>query len=328
MHKCLSWVAALCCAFSAGHTRAQFAPPAGQPGTSAMYKDSSAFIDWVVSCRVVRGYQDISNPGLGYASAGDSTMAYGPAGANGTVSLGDGGYAIVQFHAPVKDGPGPDFAVFENSFDGQFLELGFVEVSSDGLNFYRIPAISNTDTAIQTGGFGNTDATKIHNLAGKYKILYGTPFDIADIGTAPLLNRQSITHVKVIDVGGSIQNQYCSRDSNHHKVNDPWTTPYATSGFDLDAVGVIHNQWVTGINEKTVIGPQIYPNPFTTSIQVRLPQPVQAEVVLSSGNGVQVYSGQAVNGYLQLDTGNLPAGVYILSIITPHAVSQHKVLRY
>lgn len=292
MHKCLSWVAALCCAFSAGHTRAQFAPPAGQPGTSAMYKDSSAFIDWVVSCRVVRGYQDISNPGLGYASAGDSTMAYGPAGANGTVSLGDGGYAIVQFHAPVKDGPGPDFAVFENSFDGQFLELGFVEVSSDGLNFYRIPAISNTDTAIQTGGFGNTDATKIHNLAGKYKILYGTPFDIADIGTAPLLNRQSITHVKVIDVG------------------------------------VIHNQWVTGINEKTVIGPQIYPNPFTTSIQVRLPQPVQAEVVLSSGNGVQVYSGQAVNGYLQLDTGNLPAGVYILSIITPHAVSQHKVLRY
>ncbi|HYG50922.1 MAG TPA: T9SS C-terminal target domain-containing protein, partial [Flavobacteriales bacterium] len=99
---------------------AQFEPPAGQPGTSAMHKDSSAFIDWVTSCTVVRGLQDISNPGGGYASAGDSSQVFGMAGSNGVASLGDGGSAICNFSTQVSNGPGYDFAVFENGFDDFF----------------------------------------------------------------------------------------------------------------------------------------------------------------------------------------------------------------
>ena len=37
-----------------------------------------------------------------------------------------------------------DFCVFENAFNDSFLELGFVEVSSNGNDFYRFPSTSFT----------------------------------------------------------------------------------------------------------------------------------------------------------------------------------------
>ena len=219
---------------------AQFAPPAGQIGTTAIYKDSSAFVGWATGCSITRGFQDISNPALGYASVGDSSMVLGIAGANGVVSLGDGGSAIVTFDNPIKNGPGWDFAIFENSFSDTFLELAFVEVSSNGVNFYRFPATSNTQDTVQVDGFSSVDATKINNLAGKYRASYGTPFDLEELANQPGLNIINVTHVKIIDAVGCIQNAYARYDQNGHKINDPWNTPFASSGFDLDAVGVIH----------------------------------------------------------------------------------------
>ena len=161
------------------NVKAQPYPPiVGQPGSTAIYKDSSAFVNWVTSCKVVRGLQDVSTPTLGLANGGDSSMVIGIAGTNGVVSLGDGGSATCTFQYPIKNGIGNDFAVFENSFDDTFLELAFVEVSSDGINFVRFPSHSLTDTTLQTNTFGTTDATKINNLAGKYRGSYGTPFDL------------------------------------------------------------------------------------------------------------------------------------------------------
>jgi hypothetical protein len=61
---------------------------------------------------------------LGHTSYGDDSCALGPAD-NNVVSLGDSGYAIVKFDIPISDGPGFDFAVFENAFDDEFLELAF-----------------------------------------------------------------------------------------------------------------------------------------------------------------------------------------------------------
>ena len=54
---------------------AQFAPPQGQPGSTAMFKDSAAFVAWATSCKVVRGLQDISNTSLGFTTVGDSTSS-------------------------------------------------------------------------------------------------------------------------------------------------------------------------------------------------------------------------------------------------------------
>ena len=304
---------------------AQFAPPFGHEGNTAMYKDSSAFVAWANKCNVVRGFQDISNQSLGYTNVGDSSLAIGPAGTNGVVSLGDGGVAILEFSSPIMDGNGPDFAVFENGFDNLFLELAFVEVSSDGIHFFRFPAISNTDTTIQTDGFGLTDASKLHNLAGKYRAEYGTPFDLSDLTNDALLNKQAITHVKVIDVVGSIQNEYCSRDANNHKVNDPWPTGWGNGGFDLDAVGVIHQQTV-GIDELELTNVSVYPNPATNVLYVNLSS-INYSLEVINLIGEVVLKVENKSNTTSLELSNLKSGVYYLKISSEGKQKQMKFVK-
>lgn len=225
---------------------AQFAPPAGQLGSTAIPADSPLFIAWATGCVVEPGPMNIANPSLGLAGSGyPAENAVGVAnGTYGVACLGDGGVATLTFRSPIANGSGPDFAVFENGFkSGQnyFLELAFVEVSSDGEHYFRFPAITNVQYDTQLGGFATIDPTQIHNFAGKYEAMYGTPFDLDDIEDNPLLNKYNVTHVRVIDVVGSIDPLYATYDSQGHPVNDPWPTPFASSGFDLDAVGVIND---------------------------------------------------------------------------------------
>lgn len=305
---------------------AQFAPAALLPGTSAIHKDSSAFVDWAVSCKLNPGFQDISAPGAGYADVGDSSSAVGKAGLNGTVSLGDGGYAVLQFNTPVKDLPGPDLAVFENGFDDSFLELAFVEVSSDGINYFRFPATSNTDTVTQTGSFGLTDPTKIHNLAGKYRALYGTPFNLEDIPDNLLLNKQAITHVKVIDVVGSLQQAYCTRDQYGHKVNDPWPTPFGSSGFDLDAVGVIHNQNSVGVKENENPVVRIYPNPVKDRLNIQTGPLENISVNITTVSGTVVMDAEQ-NHYGSYDLSALEPGVYFVKIASGQKTRTLKLIK-
>ncbi len=249
---------------------AQYPPAAGQTGTTAMYKDSSAFVAWASACTVQRGFQNIADTSLGFVTVGDSSMATGPAGPGGVVSLGDGGIAILTFDEPIANGPGWDFAVFENSFDGLFLELAFVEVSSDGINFFRFPPTSLTDTATQIGTFGTIDATKINNLAGKYSLNYGTPFDLQELDSIAGLDISAVTHIKIIDVVGSMTDSLATRDSAGNKINDPWPTPFAQGGFDLDAVGVIHKQ-PQSVEEFKNIQINVFPNPASDDIRFAVP---------------------------------------------------------
>ena len=225
---------------------AQFAPAQDQPGTTAMHADSSAFIAWATGCEVEAGPMNIANPSAGVAGAGyPASNAIGvPEGTYGVACLGDGGVATLTFASPICNRPGPDFAVFENGFKSGsqwFLEIAFVEVSSDGEHFFRFPAITNVQYETQLGGFATMDPAQIHNFAGKYGAFYGTPFDLDEVPDNPLLDKENVAYVRVVDVIGSIDPQYATYDSQGHPVNDPWPTPFASSGFDLDAVGVIHD---------------------------------------------------------------------------------------
>jgi hypothetical protein len=226
-----------------------FAPQAGQPGSTAIAASDPRFVEWantVVS--LTRGPQNISNSSLGLASFGTPANALGPSDAAtnsaGVVSLGDGGQITLGFAQPIRDGAGPDFAVFENGFASgglAFLELGFVEVSSDGTNFFRFPATSDTQTTTQVASFGLLDATNLNNLAGKYVAGFGTPFDLSELaGVSSLLDVNDVRFVRIVDVVGSIDPLYATHDSVGNIVNDPWPTPTVSSGFDLDAVGVIN----------------------------------------------------------------------------------------
>lgn len=228
---------------------AQFAPAQNQPGTTAMHADSSAFVAWATGCVAEPGPMNITNPGAGMAGSGwpaSNVIGY-PQGTTGVTCLGDGGMATVTFASPICNRPGPDFAVFENGFENAqtpgfwFLELGFVEVSSDGVNFFRFPAYSNTQTLTQIGGMGCIDPSQIHNLASKYGAMYGTPFDLDEVPDNPLLDKDHVTHVRIVDVIGNIDPDYATYDCQGNPVNDPWPTPFASCGMDLDAVGVIHD---------------------------------------------------------------------------------------
>jgi hypothetical protein len=259
-------------------TQAQFAPQAGIIGTTAMHKDSSIFIAWANSGFINRGWQDVSDTTLGKAQVGDETYIPGPAG-NGIVSLGDGGEAVVTFVKPIKNGVGFDFAVFENGFIDQtlkpgtaFLELAFVEVSSDGINYFRFPSSCLNDTTKQIDSYEGIDASKLNNLAGKYIANFGTPFDLEELKNTSGIDVMSITHVKIIDVVGSITNKYATRDSYGNKINDPWPTPFSQSGFDLDAVGVIHQNNNVGLTDLAANKLQlnVFPNPASSQTNISI----------------------------------------------------------
>ena len=83
------------------------------------------------------------------------------------VVLGDSGRITLTFSGVIYNGPGFDFAVFENGFSDTFLELAWVEVSSDGTHFFRFPGFSLTPSAV--GSFGTLDPTNIEGLAGKFR---------------------------------------------------------------------------------------------------------------------------------------------------------------
>lgn len=323
--KCtfVKFTALLSVCFLYNNSVAQFNPPQGVVGSTAMFKDSSAFVAWASICDITRGLQDISVTSSPYANVGDSSSAIGIAGLNGVVSLGDGGTAILQFNAPIVDASGADFAVFENSFDGQFLELAFVEVSSDGVHYFRFPATSNTDTTVQTWSFGLTDATKINNLAGKYRAEYGTPFDLADITDDAMLDKQAITHVKIIDVVGCIQAAYCSRDMNGHIINDPWPTNFGSGGFDLDAVGVIHQKTV-GLNELELQHVTMYPNPAKEVLYVSLSE-VNYSLSVTNIVGETVFQSQRNMNTTAIKLDEFNQGIYIITIT---AEGKQKQLRF
>ncbi len=330
MKKFLLWVVLI--VWSVG-LRAQYAPAAGQAGTTAIYKDSSAFVGWAVSCKVTRGFINIEDTTETYTQ-GDSTSnraffgspanALGaPGSSSDVVSLGDGGSAVLTFAHPITNGPGPDFAVFENGFKeqpggGDYLELAFVEVSTDGKCFVRFPSVSLTQDTAQIGGFGVLNPKKIHNLAGKYVLNYGTPFDLSDIADSTGIDVDSINYVRIVDVVGDIHPAYARYDSRGHIINDPWPTAYWTGGFDLNAVGVIHEKNVTGIvslpdrqNDFTV-----FPNPADRQVVIENKQDERNSFhfVVYSLSGKCMTSVSSMERRAVLNTSRWPDGFYVLKI--------------
>lgn len=308
-------------------TAQSYPPAAGDPGSTAIPADSQSFVAWAIGVEVERGHVDISNPefeanGSNYATYGEPENALGPANST-AVSLGDAGEAILTFDKPVVDGTGFDFAVFENSFSDTYLELAFVEVSSDGVNYFRFPSHSQTQTIDQVEGFGNLDPTYINNLAGKYRAMFGTPFDISELEDNPLLNKNKITHIKILDVVGSINPEHARYDSFGNAINDPFPTAFYSSGFDLDAVGVINEQ-VLGISESQNHAFSIYPNPVTNTLFIELRATALAIVYDLQG---RMISSEKFKGKRAIDVSALQTGTYILSISSEGNRSQYRFVK-
>ena len=279
-----------------------FGPPASFSESTAIPKESHRITAWATGGYAeFSGYLNIEDKKLGFALLGTVSNTFGES--DGSIwSLGDSGVVVLTFENYISDNEGFDLAVFENSFSETFLELAFVEVSSDGVHFFRFPSTSLTDTSKNIGGFGSLDATNLNNLAGKYKAGYGTPFDLEDIPDTALLNKQAVQYVKIIDVIGTNSN-YGSLDSKGNKIIDPFPTPFSSGGFDLDAVAVLGNS--TNENEVLLTSFLPFPNPTNSILYFN----VEGLKTLFDISGQQVLT----TSMSFIDLSTFPNGTYFVS---------------
>ncbi len=296
---------------------AQFAPQAGVAGSTAIHKSSSKFTGWATGCDLKRGYRDIADPSAGYTSTGDHTMALGIADVT-IVSLGDSGVATLTFSHNIYNGAGPDFAVFENGFQNganpeeAFLEFAFVEVSSDGVSFTRFAATSNAPTSPQIPVAGKyTDARYYNNLAGKYIGFYGTPFDLEELKGTTGLDVDHITHVRIVDVIGSV-NGHSSYDKEGQIINDPYPTPIPGGGFDLDAVGAFyqHGLFPTGIETMADVITGLYPNPATDRVILSLKDATGIQLAVTDVTGQLLQQPFAASEKTEINIAAYKPGIY------------------
>jgi len=310
----------------ASSINAQFAPPAEQLGSTAIFADSSIFVDWANNVVVERGFVNIAEPSLGLADYGIESNTFGKAN-NLVLSLGDGGKATFQFNNPIINGEGYDFAVFENSFLDNYLELCFVEVSSDGENFFRFESTSLTQDSLQIEGFGLIDATKINNLGGKYRVLYGTPFDLEELANIIELDINNIRFIRLIDVVGCIDPNFANFDASGRIINDPWATPFQSSGFDIDAVGIIHN--TVTIKERTLQKDvSIYPNPSNGIFTIKSSQNIDCVNIFSLDGKLQYTKTLIENKSKTIATNNLSPGIYILKLTFSNQIITKQIIIY
>ena len=252
-------LAMLCLAIGFQIAADPFAPAAEKNGSTAIAAESPSILAWA------QGYENyfpgshvdpqFQTPEKALFNAGNSdgnNVGY----TYDIVSLGRGGSITLLFDPPIRNDEGVDFAVFENSFSDNFLELAWVEVSSNGIDFFRFYNISLTQSAVNS--FGNIDPTNVTGLAGKYRRGFGTPFDLEQL-TITLSNLNNldlnrISHVKIIDIVGD-GSHYDSITSGNgpNPIYDPYPTS-GSAGFDLDAIAALHVA-ETLLEEKIQIPP-------------------------------------------------------------------------
>lgn len=230
------------------------APPADWPGSTAVSMNDSLLKSWA------SGFTNLTY-GEGVAEEWKTPeRALGPAvgTVDDVVSLGRAGEITLMFPMGISNGSGFDFAVFENSFSDGFLELAYVEVSSDGIHFVRFPCYSDEQNPIP-GFYLKMFAQYYFGLAGKYRGGFGTPFDLEELAVAAEaialgqtdftpefiaefsaafvhLDLNAVRYVRLVDVVGD----GFSLDARGAPIYDPYSTGDISAGFDLEAVGVLH----------------------------------------------------------------------------------------
>ncbi len=218
--------------------RATYAPAPPDPMTTAVAYNDPRIVNWATGVATYLPGTGVSDPKWMMP-----TQAFGAAGTDTTavVVLGNGGTITLTFAAPITDGASWDFAVFENSFASDvFLELGFVEVSSDGSHFARFDSAFQS-AATPCGSCSGT-AAEIGGLAGAYMVGYGTPFDLAALRNSPLVRDGSvdltaIKYVRIVDIIGD----GTTLDSFGRGIVDPISSG-PTAGFDLDGIAVLNQK--------------------------------------------------------------------------------------
>jgi hypothetical protein len=236
-----------CWLFVSGGTAAAgpYAPAVGQIGSTAIHRTDSRFVAW--GNRVTH-YQVGTDC---ISQWQDTTKCLGPAGEDATqiTCLGAGGTITLAFPGFIKNGAGSDFVVFENALNDNFLELAYVEVSRDGVNFVRFPNHSATSAAVAS--FGGIDPTNVQGFGCKYRQPYGEPYDLSEVGL------DQVGYVRLVDVVGDGS----ARDSENRIIYDSYPN-VGSAGFDLDAIGVLNLQTWQTLSVGSLLADQVNATTF------------------------------------------------------------------
>jgi len=148
------------------------------------------------------------------------------AGSLDVLSLGSGGEIVLGFgDREIVDGRGADFVVFENPFwpngdaSSAYVELASVSVSEDGKRWFTFDCDTVGDGAGHYPGCAGVTPTLEYDPRAMIpldpKRTGGDAFDLAELGLAR---------------------------ARFVKIEDSKTMPPAgiASGFDLDAIGIVH----------------------------------------------------------------------------------------
>lgn len=217
------------------------------------------------------------------------------------VSLGLGGWIVLEFTDNViKNGPGPDFVVFENVFwpggdsTMAWKEPGIVSVSEDGTHFFTFPYDS-----VSLSGCAGTLPTRGTENPQNWPACGGNAFDLEGSGM------NMVRFVRIED-------------------RSKWN-PFG-SGFDLDAVVAINSVPVSVSDYPEEIPHKLnlraWPNPFNPETTLNWVQPVSGRVSFSlvslTGETLKNWSETLSAGSQQrrLALGEFSSGVYLLRIQT------------
>ncbi|MBI5363406.1 MAG: hypothetical protein HZA53_09520 [Planctomycetes bacterium] len=176
-------------------------------------------------------------------------------GSTNVATLGVGGSLTLGFDLTIANGPGVDFTVCENPFvfaGESFSEVAYVEVSTDGVAFARLPSRytgPNTGLPSFTAPFGTygglcgampVSANPATNTLDPLEPAWagGDGFDLADLAHDPLVtsgvvNLGAIHFVRIVDVPHGVGTDAAG--------NVIWDNSGVTGTADIDAVCVIQH---------------------------------------------------------------------------------------
>ena len=198
---------------------------------------------------IVPGLSAGTNPemALGAPTGGGMTQ-----GSTDTYSLGTGGSLTLHMEPPLVDGHGADLLVCENPFYvtgtlQSFAETAFVEVSTDGVQFARMPN-NYTGPSEPLPSFTGIHPARYRGFAGAMPVSASPPlvdpldlpaaggdaFDLAELEDHPLvlaeqLDLADVRYVRLVDVEAGVD-----LDSAGHLVFDAGIGN--GSSADIDAV--------------------------------------------------------------------------------------------
>ncbi len=241
-----------------------FAPGGGGGANPEIKGWATGYTDYVQGSRILPVFGN-PNSALGAVPDFDPTSH--------VVCLGNGGRITLTFDKPIGNGAGVDFAVFENGFSENYLELAYVEVSTDGVNFVRFPNFYlGTEIIGETNSY--VEPLDIYNLASKYEAGYGHGFDLAELAYAynyaldqksyylqyenygdfsfseeymnhvldnfHLLDLSSVNYVRIIDIYGDGTSLDSAGNFIYDPIPDEENGQGGTPGFDLRGVAVLN----------------------------------------------------------------------------------------